>query len=202
VILASILFHFVYRWTQGVNFLAPEMAHHVLESLNPIHSLTIPFAVFTGALLWLSTVLAGSVESWASRLGCTPKTARSMFGISVNIFMGLLLGASPAIGAAIGIPLDVRHFTLSTGTLALAVCSLGSASIAQGLVMSLVGIAVIGLVNFSVTFALSLTWSAFARGVRRAHLSKAFGMAFQFNGFPTHFFLPTEVPSVGFSQNR
>jgi len=47
-----------------------------------------------------------------------------------------------------------------------------------------------------------LTWSAFARGVRRAHLARVFSLALRFRGFPSHFFLPSEFSQMGFSERR
>ncbi len=192
VILATVLFHFAYRWYQGAGFLSASTAHHVLESLNPLHTLTVPFAIFTGFLLWLSTLLASSVESWAIRAGYVDRKSKALFGISSCVILGLLLAIAPAIGAAVGYPIDVRHFTLSTGSLTLAVCSLGIPNALQaGFIASLSGVLLIGIFNFGISFALSLTWSALARGVRRAHLTQVFGMALRFRGFPSHFFIPS-----------
>ncbi|MFL5813426.1 MAG: hypothetical protein ACJ763_07590 [Bdellovibrionia bacterium] len=203
VIPATILFHFVYRWTQGARFLTDTTALHALESLNPFHTLTVPFAIFTGALLWISTVLASLVENWAIQAGYADRASKSLFGVSSCVFLGILLAVAPTMGAALGYPIDVRHFTLSTGSLTLAVCTLGfSKAMAHGLISSVVGIGLIGLFNFGISFVLSLTWSALARGVRRAHLTQVFGMALRYRGFPSHFFIPSEVASVGFSQRR
>jgi site-specific recombinase len=203
VIPATIFFHFVYRWTQGALFLTDTTALHALESLNPFQTLTVPFAIFTGVLLWLSTVLASLVERWAIQAGYADRASKSLFGASSCVFLGVLLAVAPTIGAALGYPIDVRHFTLSTGSLTLAVCTLGfSKAMAHGLLSSLLGIGLIGVFNFGISFMLSLTWSALARGVRRAHLTQVFGMALRYRGFPSHFFIPTEVASVGFSQRR
>lgn len=206
VIPASILFHFAYRWIQGGSFLSDPTALHALESLNPFQTLTIPFAIFTGALLWLSTVLAGLVEDWAIKAGYVDRGSRSLFGASSCVFLGLLLALAPTLGKAFGYPIDVRHFTLSTGSLTLAVCSLGiSKAMAHGLLSSFFGVLLIGGFNFGISFVLSLTWSALARGVRRAHLTQVFGMALRYRGyrgFLTHFFLPSETAPVGFLQRR
>jgi site-specific recombinase len=203
VIPATIVFHFAYRWIMGANFLTISTAHHALESLNPFSTLTIPFAIFTGFLLWLSTVLASFVESSAIRAGYADRASKGLFGVASCVFLGTLLAVAPTIGAGLGLPLDVRHFTLSTGSLTLAVCSLGfSGALHAGFWASFVGIMIIGMMNFGVSFALSLTWSAISRGVRRAHLTQVFGMALRFRGFPAHFFIPSEAATVGFSQRR
>lgn len=203
VILATIVFHFGYRWTMGTNFLTHSTAHHALESLNPFSTLTIPFAVVTGFVLWLSTILASFVENFAIRAGYADRASKGLFGVSSCVFLGVLLALTPTIGAGLGFPLDVRHFTLSTGSLTLGVCSLGlSGAIHAGLLSSLFGILLIGVCNFGVSFVLSLTWSAISRGVRRAHLTQVFGTALRFRGFPVHFFIPSEAASMGSLQRR
>jgi ABC-type transport system involved in cytochrome c biogenesis permease subunit len=70
----------------------------------------------------------------------------------------------------------------------------------EGLVSSFMGVIMIGALNFGVSFVLSLTWSAIARGVRRAHLTRVFSLALRFRGFPSHFFLPSEFSQMGFSE--
>jgi site-specific recombinase len=207
VIPATILFHFVYRWWKGASFLSDTTALHALESLHPFQTLTIPFAILTGVLLWFSTVLASMVEGWAIELGYVDRSSKdrfgSLFGASSCVFLGLLLAIAPTVGSALGYPIDVRHFTLSTGSLTLSVCSLGfSQAMSHGLLASFLGVLVIGVLNFGVSFVLSLTWGALARGVRRAHLTQVFGMALRYRKFPAHFFLPVEAASVGFSQGR
>jgi site-specific recombinase len=203
VISATIVFHFVYRWVMGAGFISDSTAHHALSSLNPFNTLTIPFAFFTGVLLWLSTLLAGLVESRAIEAGYADRGSKALFGVSSCVFLGILLAATPVLGSALGFPLDVRHFTLSTGSLTLAVCSLGFGNaIRAGLLSSFIGVLIIGVLNFGVSFILSLIWSAFVRGVRRAHLTQVFTMALRFRGFPSHFFLPSGFSQMGFSERR
>jgi site-specific recombinase len=203
VIPAAVLFHFGYRWIVGESFLSQATALHAMESLNPFTTLTIPYAVFTGVLLWFSTLMASFIENWAIRAGLANRASKTIFGMSSCVFLGILLAVTPVLGTWLGYSIDVRHFTLSTGSLTFAVCSLGfGGAMAHGLLSSFFGVLVIGVLNFGVSFALSLTWSALASGVRRAHLTRVFGMALRFRGFPAHFFLPSEVTWMGFLQRR
>ncbi|MEJ0005051.1 MAG: hypothetical protein WDM77_01290 [Steroidobacteraceae bacterium] len=62
---------------------------------------------------------------------------------SNSIVLGYLLGLSPVIARFFGIPLDVRHVTLSTGMVALAAAQYGLDALRHGwLYWAIAGIAV------------------------------------------------------------
>ncbi len=97
--------------------------------------------------------------------------ARNVAGLGGNIALGFLLGMSPVVAAFFGLPLDVRHVTLSTGALALAVSSLGADVLATApFWLAVAGIAAIGALNLGVSFTLAL-WVA-VRATRAGALSR------------------------------
>ena len=57
---------------------------------------------------------------------------RNAAGWGTNVALGFLLGFAPAVGRFFGIPFDVRHVTLSTGTLALSAARLGATGTSAG----------------------------------------------------------------------
>lgn len=78
-------------------------------------------------------------------------------GLAGNISLGFLLGLSPAIFEFLGIPLDVRHVTLSTGSLVAGVMALGFASLATWeFWLAVLGIGSMAVLNLVVSFALAL----------------------------------------------
>jgi len=190
VIPAAIGLDWLARQRTGHSFLgifdegAPD---YVIHSLNPLHSGTIPYAALTGVLLWLSSVAAGWLENWATfqRLpeaiaqhrirrfvgaGVTRWAsrwfARNVAGFGGNITLGFLLGMTAVMGKFFGLPLDVRHVTLSTGALVLAVCSLGTQALGTPeFHAAAAGIAIIGVLNFGVSFALAFAVALRARTV-------------------------------------
>ena len=92
--------------------------------------------------------------------------ARNASGWATNVSLGFLLGMTPAIGRFTGLPLDVRHVTLNTGILAIAGSSLGRDWQADGwFLLATTGIAVMFVLNLSVSFALSLGSAARAYDV-------------------------------------
>ena len=117
------------------------------------------FAVSIGAVfferLWLlvfsqSYLAQGRMKKFSRTL------QRNLGGWSTSIVLGYLLGFTPVLGKFFGLPLDVRHVTLSTGTLALAVAHFGARSMGRNWFCSAVaGIAVIFVLNLFVSFSIA-----------------------------------------------
>jgi len=188
----------LWRLTTGRPFLDEHDVEYVLESLHPGHSLTIFYAAWTGVLLWASSLIGGAIENWAVYRGLPQAIAehrlgrrfgaermrrlarfveRNLSGWGVNVSLGFLLGMSPALGSFLGLPLDVRHVTLTTGMLALALCALPGGGLSDPrLSMPVIGIAVIFVLNLSVSFGLALWVALRARDVQAAD-KRAFGRA-------------------------
>jgi len=78
-------------------------------------------------------------------------------GLAGNIGLGVLLGLTPVIFAFFGLPMEVRHVTLSTGQVAAAVFSLGLPSLTSSpFWLAVAGLALIGALNVGVSFGLAL----------------------------------------------
>src|SRR5271165_7125802 len=174
----SIIFIFAWRAIFRHSFLSEETAWYNVRALDPIHSGTIFYAMLTGLILWLSSLAGGWIENWAvyhqlpraiaeHRLGesldpeklarIADSFSRNIAGWSGSIALGFMLGMTPMIGHFFGLPLDVRHVTLSSGTLALGVASLGPGTVgAEALVLASLGIAFTFVMNLGVSFYLAL----------------------------------------------
>ena len=157
------------------------------------------FAAFTGVLLWASSVLAGWADNWFAyrRLGAAighhrrlayvfgPSRmqrvgaflSREIAGITANVSLGFMLGLIPEIFLFFGLPVEVRHVTLSTGQIAASVVALGwGVATTTPFLLALAGIAVIGFLNVGVSYALALNVAIGARagsGVGRGSLYRA-----------------------------
>ncbi|HSN05272.1 MAG TPA: hypothetical protein VLS44_09830, partial [Nitrospira sp.] len=169
----------VWRLFTGGPLLDPHTAEHVYETLSPVNSGTVIFAALTGVILWLSSLAGGWIENWAvyhtlpqalaehawgSRVFGSERMARWADGVSrniagwgTNVSLGMMLGMTPALGMFFGIPLDVRHVTLSSGMLALASASLQAEWYRDGwFLYAIAGVAVMFVLNLGVSFFLSL----------------------------------------------
>lgn len=218
VIVTSMLFDWLYERSIGHPFLDEASAKTVISSFDPLGSGTIPFAALTGVLLWVSSLVAGWFENWVvyrripeaiehHRWGETlgrKRMARwahflehQAAGFGGSIALGFLLGMLPAFAKFFGVPLDVRHVTLSSGSLTLALSSVGVDAVGWGpVIWAAVGIAVIGLLNFGVSFALALVVALRARDVPRGERRTLPGAVLRrLAKKPLEFFYPPrEVP--------
>ena len=171
----------------GSPIMNPAKAHASLQSLS-ILGVTPFFAAFTGVLLWLASLAAGFADNWFAlhrlrealthhrRLVHTMGAARAarlgawmednLAGIVGNVSLGTLLGMTPVLAVFFGLPLDVRHVTLSTATLTESMVTLGWQAFAgREFWLATAGIFVIGLLNVGVAFACALTLALRAREV-------------------------------------
>ena len=172
----------------GGTLLSPADATYVLESLTLLGP-TALFAAFTGVLLFISSLVAGWAENWfvfhrldsaiawnpriVTRLGSV-RAARwarwwrlHISGVAGNVSLGMMLGLVPVMLAFVGLPIEVRHVTLSTGQLAAAASSLGwQVVVSPAFWWCVAGIGVIGALNLGVSFYLAFKVALRSRGVR------------------------------------
>jgi site-specific recombinase len=187
VIVTAAAFDMIWQRVLGAPFLDAASARAVVASFDPLGSGTILWAALTGVLLWMSSLAAGWFENWVvyrrlpeaiehhrygRRVGRRRMARVARFlereasGFGGSVALGFLLGMVPVCAKFFGVPLDVRHITLSTGSLTFAISSIGIAGAGVGaFVSAVIGIAIIGLCNFGVSFALALYVALRARDV-------------------------------------
>jgi len=164
--------HFV-----GGNLITPQKAQATLRSFSVLGPTPI-WAAMTGVLLWLSSLLAGWAENWFAlhriadvlfynrRLrfvlgdGGAARIAsfwrRNFSGIVSNLALGMMLGLVPSILTAFALPFEVRHVTLSTGSIAVALGVLGPSVLHHApLWWAVAGTATMAVLNVAVSFALA-----------------------------------------------
>jgi len=172
----------------GVPLVGTAEANYVLGSITLLGP-TALFAAFTGVLLFASSLVAGWTENWfvlhrldsaiawnpriIARLGAAraQRWARwwraNVSGLAANISLGMMLGMVPALAGFFGLPLDVRHVTLSAGQLGAAAGAMGFGLLAQSAFWWCVaGIAITGFLNVTVSFTLAFRVALRSRGVR------------------------------------
>lgn len=175
-------------WLSGRPLVGEQEAAYVLHSLTLLGP-TALYAAFTGVLLFASSLIAGWAENWfvfqrldsaiawnptiVARLGPARALRWSNWwrynisGVAANVSLGMMLGIVPVVMAFVGVPLEVRHVTLSTGQLAAAAGALGWDVLhAAPFWWCVAGIVATGLLNIGVSFWLAFKLAARARGVR------------------------------------
>ena len=212
----AVAFSLLWKWTFGVPFLDAELADYAVKSMNPLRSGTIIFAALTGVILWLSSLAGGWIENWAvyhqlpraiaeHRLGGSfkPETlqrvsesfAKNIAPWGGSIVLGFMLGMTPSFAHFFGLPLDVRHVTLSTGTLSLGITSRGLEVLGSGaLIMAGLGVAVTFVLNLGVSFFLALWLALRAQDVSPKDSKQiVLTLLRRLRDNPREFFLPPAV---------
>jgi site-specific recombinase len=115
--------------------------------------------------------------------------------ISANFLFGCMLGMTGAVGTILGLPLDIRHVTFSAANLAYACAGLDYQVPADVLTRSIAGVALIGLVNLSVSFSLALYVALRSRGATLAAVPALMGHVLQrIAKNPLRLLLPPGLP--------
>ena len=175
-------------WTmlslQGQPLLDEAKAAHTLVELRPFAGYAVFHAALAGLWLFVAGLVSGYYDNRCAYLdipgrlrahpllkAVLPARGRERLAAYVdgnlgalagNFSLGFLLGLTGFLGFLLGLPLDVRHVTLSSANLGLVVAS-GGLPWAL-LAMSLGFVAVVGAVNLLVSFALALYVALKARG--------------------------------------
>lgn len=177
VSIGCVLFERLWRVFFAHSYLPQASATHVYETLHPFASGTAFYAAITGVILWLAALAGSWIENAAVYYRLTDAIAQHPLGLrlgevrmtklartvkhnlggwATSIVLGYLLGFTPVIGHFFGLPLDIRHVTLSSGTLALAAARFGTASLGDRWFYHAVeGIAVIFVLNLFVSFSIA-----------------------------------------------
>ena len=172
----------------GRPLLGAEKAGAILDSLSLLGP-TPFYAALTGVLLFASSLVAGWADNWFAYRGLEGALARhrrlvrglgatragrfsawlkgSVSGFAGNASLGVLLGMTPVLGKFTGLPLDVRHVTLSAGFLTAAVSSLGPQALGRpAFLWAAAGVASMAFLNVGMSFALALGTAVRARALR------------------------------------
>ena len=158
--------------------IATQKAGKLITDLNPIQSASIFHAAIAGVFLFLSGIISGNVSNKSKhgqlyyRIQEHPllkmslgkkKTIqiaqwfeRNWAGVVSNGWFGVFLGSTASIGIFLGLNLDIRHITFASGNFALGLYGTNFVMDEWTIFWSILGIGIIGFVNFIVSFSLSL----------------------------------------------
>jgi site-specific recombinase len=207
-----------YLFATGQLFLSEEKALATMNSFSFL-GMTPFFAAFTGILLWFSSLIAGWVDNWFAYRRISAALARNrrlifIFGesrarqigiflkqntsaIAGSISLGFLLGMTPIFAQFFSLPLDVRHVTLSSASLAAAAVSFPAEVFSSwSFWLALLGIASMGILNISVSFGMALFVAIRARAVEAPERGLIYRAVWKrFKQSPRSFFWPPKTMS-------
>ena len=187
----------------------------LLVDLSPIHSLAIFHAAIAGIFLFLSGIITGSVANRDKhnqvyfRIAEHPFLKRNLgktrtlklakvyekrwAGIISNFWFGVFMGSTASIGLFLGLNLDIRHISFASGNLALGLYGANYTVSNSMLLWGIFGIGIIGLVNFIISFSLSMGLAFRSRAISLYELRfVAISIWNHFKSSPVSFFFPTE----------
>lgn len=172
---------------RGLAVASPDKAAGMLHDVHPLASLALLHAAIAGVYLFLAGIVSGYHDNftvygripervarlpWLVRLAGPERAARlaaylehNLGGLAGNFYFGFMLGMTGSIGLITGLPLDIRHVTFSAANVGIATASL------QGLpwgtlLWTAAGVALVGVVNLTVSFSLALLLAMKARRMR------------------------------------
>jgi site-specific recombinase len=216
VVVGAIAFEKLWQRMFDKSYLSSRAADHVLQTLHPFTSGTAFFAILTGIILWLAAMIGGWCENFSVYHRVTEAVAEHPFGLRVgryrmrrwadilerdlagwatSISLGYLLGFTPVIASFFGLHLDVRHVTLTTGTLALAAARFGTASFGRDwFYWAVGGIGITFVLNLGVSFSIAAYVALRAYDVPRREQKELVGFILKaMLKSPLKFILPVGV---------
>lgn len=201
----------------GYSILSPEESEEMMMNLHPWYSGSLFYAAIAGVLLMISGLIAGfydnkvvygqiperirqhpflkriipekSLDKFATYMS---HNAGVMLG---NIFLGIFLAATPMLGKLFGLPIDVRHVTLSAGNFGLALQSAEHVIPWSLAVLISISLLLMGLINLVVSFGLAIYVAVRSRSLQVTHV-QSIGHAIRqyFRAHPSAFFIPPATP--------
>ncbi|OTG85937.1 recombinase [Acinetobacter sp. ANC 4558] len=159
-----------------------------LHDLNPFTSLAIPHAAIAGICLFFSGLLAGYYDNMAVYRKIGPRIQadqrlkrylgqarldkfshyieRNLGALAGNFLFGIMLGSMGTIGYILGLPLDIRHIAFASANFIQGLININDSPDIGLIIISFLGVLLIGLTNLFVSFTLTIIVALRARRVR------------------------------------
>lgn len=195
--------------------IAFEKSSKLLYDLSPVHSAALFHAAIAGVFLFLSGIISGNVSNknkhnqvyfrikehpvLKQNLGIVRTNAIAKWfenhwpGVVSNGWFGVFLGSTASLGIFLGLNLDIRHITFAAGNFALGLYGADFFVDWPTIIWGIIGIGLIGFVNFIVSFSLSLGLAFRSRNIPLSELELLFSATWAyFKKRPTAFFFPVK----------
>lgn len=205
--------------TTGQHMISVDKAHHLLQDVHPWQSGAVFYAAVAGVCLFLSGLVAGYYDNAAaynriperllqlkwprkifgeSRMYRVAEYVRNNLGaLAGNFSFGFMLGGVTAFGVLFGLPVDIRHIAFSSAYLGYSAVALDFHFAFGLMAWAALGVALVGLVNLTMSFSLALFVALRARGVNTTQQGLLFGSLWRhFRHHTREFFFPPKKPAA------
>ena len=203
---------YVYTSATGAPVIDTEKAQALAASLHPLESNSWLFAAIAGVLLSLAGIIAGFADNAVvfHRLARRIRAGRGLAsaiprrwrdavarrvdaklgGVVGSVVLGFMLAAVAPLGDIVGLGIDIRHVAFASSHGAVAV-AYGGVAVTQVIIAVAAGVLVIGMVNFLVSFGVTLVIALESRKIAGVDWGAAAGsVARLFVEDPLAFILP------------
>jgi site-specific recombinase len=175
----------------GSPFVSVEKSAKLLAEINPFTSGAVIYAGIAGVCLFLSGLIAGYHDNlaaydkipqrlralgWLSRLLGRSRLDRlagyienNLGAIAGNFYFGCLLGGMAGLGVLLGLPIDIRHIAFSSAFSGFALVGLEFDLGVRLVLVTVLGLVLIGLTNLLVSFSLAIYVAMRSRKVTFQH---------------------------------
>ena len=201
----------------GHNIITPGEANVMVMNLHPWYSGSLFYAAIAGVLLMTSGLIAGFYDNKVvygripDRLRQHPFLKRILSenqldkfatymshntGVILgNVFLGVFLAVTPILGQLFGLPIDVRHVTVSAGNFGLALQAATDGIPWSLAILVSISLLLIGLINLVVSFGLAIYVAVRSRSLQVSRM-QSIGHAIRqyFRTNPSSFFIPPGTP--------
>ena len=218
------LITFLWQYNLHEPLLSSTKATKTLHDLNPFTSLAVPHAAIAGICLFFSGLLAGYFDNLAIYRKVGPRLKQhhrlkrwmgqqrldkfanyietNLGALAGNFLFGIMLGSMGTIGFILGLPLDIRHIAFASANFIQGLMTIGSPDIGL-IIVSFLGVMLIGLTNLFVSFTLTIIVALRARRVRFAQWKPLAKLVMtHFLTRPSDFFWPPSQPVQLEEQNK
>lgn len=185
----------------------------MLIDADPVESRALFHAGIAGVFLFLSGIISGNISNrnkhnqvyyriqehpWLKHNLGAEKTkklagwvAKKWPGIMSNVWFGIFMGTCGTIGVFLGLGIDIRHITFVSGNIALGWYGSEFNAPTAMLVWAIIGLGLVGFMNFMVSFGLSLLLAFRSRNIPLKEIFELVKATWRyFRSFPMEFFLP------------
>lgn len=201
----------------GVPLMTPYKAEALLHDINPFISPAIPHAAIAGVWLFISGLIAGYYDNLAvyHQVGARLKqharlqrwlgqprlermagyVERNLGALAGNFWFGIMLGSTATLGYILGLPLDIRHIAFASANFVQGLYNLGYTPELGLVLVSFLGVLLIGMTNLMVSFGLTLFVALRARRVQYSQWRPLLKLLFgHFLTRPADFIWPPKNP--------
>lgn len=191
----------------------------LITDTSPVHSLAIFHAGIAGVFLFLSGIISGNVSNknkhnqvyyriqenpilkqtiGSRRAGKLANWLEKKWpGIASNFWFGVFMGSAHPIGIFLGLNIDIRHITFVSGNIALGAYGANFELSAMTWFWCILGLVLIGFMNFIVSFGLSLSLALRSRNIPLREVKALFISVWAyFKKNPMKFFFPSKNVNV------